>query len=493
MLFLRGVPGPFPVGATTFVTRVPSPHQVGSIKLRSNQKPALFLDEVAFTAFYPADTSGSTKKGLDWVIRPLNESLHGFAKFTGIPSWVLWPVFYLFGRLIKIPAYPNAPLAHPPQLLNNGTEKKFNQWPLVIFSHGLGGSRTAYSQICTQLASSGRVVLAMEHRDGTGCTCLTRVHGHDGGFREKPMYYYKDYDVIVDTDNSSEDTTSLPLRTDQLEFRREEIYTVYQSFGHFLKNDCASELETIDKTPINQTSWAFVDPISGKGPVCFDENVTLAGHSFGGCTVLSILSSNPPQQYLHIPITHVLILDPWLEPLPFPGPVPISQSPAELVAQSTPATELALDRTESGRDSRLPQMLVINSETFTLWKDHYARLESVVKAWEPEGGRLLTLGTVQKFLLKCLYIPTEKYPILTVSSKHEAFSDFPSLPVIRSSSAKTLTDILSKLSIAFLDGNLEEALGSTSTRKMEIKIVGKKKDGKPRRKLIGSAGDVIVS
>lgn len=40
-----------------------------------------------------------------------------------------------------------------------------------------------------------------------------------------------------------------------------------------------------------------------------------------------------------------------------------------------------------------PRMLVINSETFTLWKDHYARLQEVVAGWEPHGGKILTLGS----------------------------------------------------------------------------------------------------
>lgn len=39
-----------------------------------------------------------------------------------------------------------------------------------------------------------------------------------------------------------------------------------------------------------------------------------------------------------------------------------------------------------------PRVLVINSETFTLWKDHFSRLQEVVSAWEPDGGRILTIG-----------------------------------------------------------------------------------------------------
>lgn len=102
MFSLPEIPGRFPVGATTFLTRVRSPRTVGSVKLRNEQsdahQSALYLEEVAFTAYYPADTSKTSKKGLDWILRyaclryaliiflnasrPVKESVRGFAKFT---------------------------------------------------------------------------------------------------------------------------------------------------------------------------------------------------------------------------------------------------------------------------------------------------------------------------------------------------------------------------------------------------------------------------
>lgn len=36
--------------------------------------------------------------------------------------------------------------------------------PLLLFSHGLFGTRTCYSTICTHLASHGYIVAAIEHR-----------------------------------------------------------------------------------------------------------------------------------------------------------------------------------------------------------------------------------------------------------------------------------------------------------------------------------------
>jgi alpha-beta hydrolase superfamily lysophospholipase len=62
--------------------------------------------------------------------------------------------------VFKIPVHENAPLINPP-------EGMVKQWPLILFSHGLGGTHTSYSQICTRLAAEGNVVLAIEHRDGT--------------------------------------------------------------------------------------------------------------------------------------------------------------------------------------------------------------------------------------------------------------------------------------------------------------------------------------
>ncbi|KAH7931206.1 hypothetical protein BV22DRAFT_998558 [Leucogyrophana mollusca] len=446
MFSLPDIGGRFAVGATTFRVPVTQSRSFGNAQVRSydtdsETKPALSLEEVAFTAYYPAQVDcGKTKKGLLWLIRPVQDSLRGYAHFSGISPWLVWPILYLYGALLKIPVYPNAPLLDP-QSVTPASKTESAPWPLVIFSHGLGGSRTAYSQLCTRLASSGRVVLAMEHRDGSGHACIPS--------NSQTKLYIKERDVIWAPGTKETERDISIFRGDQLAFRRHEIYIAYDAFRSIVQKGYQGSgrgLQAIDGKEIDWSSWLHKN---GRMSVECDKDVTLVGHSFGGATTLSILCTDPPvTESPPIPITKALILDPWLEPLPSPGPSPPPHS----------------------LGSPLPSILVINSEPFTLWKDHFERLVGIVEEWEPEGRRLLTL----------------------VRSQHTSFSDFPLLPLVARRPARITMDKILQLSLAFFDNSLDETLDINSTRKMETQVIGQKADGKPKRKIIGDVADIIV-
>ncbi|KAL0573965.1 hypothetical protein V5O48_007980 [Marasmius crinis-equi] len=428
-------PKGYPVGATTFLCPLPSPVRHGSVKISGHEESGLLLEEVAFTAYYPAEVDSKTsRKGLHWITRPLSLALQGFIQFSGVKSYwitrgILAPLVYVYGRLIQIPVYANARLLRP-----KTAEKK--QWPLVIFSHGLGGSRTAYSQICSRIAASGRVVLAIEHRDGTSHACQTRSWDAEGKCTLKPILYINKEDAMPDQSRSEPQ----PLRTDQLLVRHHEVYHTFETFSRFVAGDVDARLEVADDGKFKPVDWLPND--SGEPPVSFDDCFALIAYPAWCIKQFSILSSKPPAEYHHIPIRHALIYDPWLEPFPTPGPLPID---------GTSTTEHHPD---------LPRMLVMNSEPFTRWDDHFLQLHTAVKKWGPEA-RLITL-------------------------------DFTWLPLIGSKAKRILLEYIENFTISFLDGRIEEKLKNLKPCELEIRIIGKKKDGSPKREIVGELGDVIV-
>lgn len=73
----------------------------------------------------------------------------------------------------KLPAFRNPKLADArrPGAGAAARERPFDdgqEFPVVVFNHGLGRSRTSYSTVCEDLASYGFVLVAMEPRDGSG-------------------------------------------------------------------------------------------------------------------------------------------------------------------------------------------------------------------------------------------------------------------------------------------------------------------------------------
>ncbi len=96
-----------------------------------------------------------------------------------------------------------------------------------------------------------------------------------------------------------------------------------------------------------------------------------------------ILSTEHPEWAAPIPVTNMLIFDPWLDPMPLPSVEPLGEDHNSLEGVYF---EDAMKRKVS-----LPRLLVINSEKFTLWKEHFDRLENIVRSWSADGS-LLTLG-----------------------------------------------------------------------------------------------------
>jgi len=281
-----------------------------------------------------------------------------------------------------------------------------------------------YSQFCGRLASEGYVVIALEHRDGTSPAVVVRTE--DGDTTTK--HYLKPENIIWP---EGEKATRLTIRTDQLLFRTREIYEAHDAFSKMINGDSQGDLHLLDESEFDAESW--------KDRVQCHEDVTLAGHSFGGATSLSLLGMPPPFEN-PLPISRVIVLDPWLEPLPgFCPPL------------------------EGSR----PPIIVLNSEAFTLWSDHFEQLYEMVKSWKTAQASHGTLLTI-------------------VRSEHQSFSDFPVMVPIKGRQAQKMLDVVHQLSLAFIRGNLTKELATLPTRDM---VVETKSD---KRRLQGDDNDVIV-
>lgn len=111
---LNNPAGPYAVGATTFVRSIPKADQVtigtgrvhprdGSGVNSDGTRPALLLEEVAFTAFYPAEVHAPTSwkdrlfghdhinKGVSWMVEPIDETLKGYEHWLGKRIWLHHP------------------------------------------------------------------------------------------------------------------------------------------------------------------------------------------------------------------------------------------------------------------------------------------------------------------------------------------------------------------------------------------------------------------
>jgi platelet-activating factor acetylhydrolase len=75
-------------------------------------------------------------------------------------------------------------------------------------------------------------------------------------------------------------TDPLPLRSEQLAFRRHEIYLAFMAFRKFVKGCNEMDLRILDvKDTIDVESW--------RNSVNCEGDIALVGHSFGGATVAS--------------------------------------------------------------------------------------------------------------------------------------------------------------------------------------------------------------
>ena len=178
----------------------------------------------------------------------------------------------IIGRL-AFPAHSFAPL------LSSETRN-----PLIIFSHGLAGTRHTYTQYCSALASRGYIVLAVEHRDGSApAVTLPSTTDTEGKELQRVLGYIKKDEIVW---GEGETGTLEKFRTAQLEMRVREVYEAFYSFKRIVAGDVTGL--TFEKLH-DEKRKDWLESIREK--VDFGK-VDLTGHSFGAGTIVGAFELN---------------------------------------------------------------------------------------------------------------------------------------------------------------------------------------------------------
>ncbi|KAJ5037229.1 uncharacterized protein L3040_007406 [Drepanopeziza brunnea f. sp. 'multigermtubi'] len=375
--------GPYSVGMMDIEVPVREPRHFSDITRK--KKHLLELETVLFTVFYPSGFGsghGTSPEGEKrwsrptWLPRPRVEVAKGYAKFSGMPAVLCVPWFGATTAFTKLPAFRNAKLAeHWPPDKNSreggyetknraGTppsgEPEHPCFPLLIFSHGLGGTRTTYSSVCGEFASYGFVVVSLEHRDGSGPRTFVNLPNNAASSDEarEKGYYKMDYVFpkgnAKDTMPGNKQGVDAELRSAQIQLRLAEIEEAYRVMT--LIHD--GHGEQIARANLRgKTDGAIGGSSRGLKGISWDmwknrfhlQQVTMLGHSFGAATAVEVLRHEDRFQF----IGQGIIYDIWGAAIQPPEAVPEHRI-------STP-------------------VLAINSEAFMYWPDNFDAVMSLCR------------------------------------------------------------------------------------------------------------------
>lgn len=384
--------GPYEVG--TIDLEVPAQEPRTFSDITRHKVHILSLETVLMTIFYPAHIdahpefktpSFKQKYRPTWLPRPRDQISRGYGKFSRLPERLTMAWFFLTTWYTKLPAYKNARLAdHWPQHGDGFTDHRKAEtragkppadgpekpkYPLIIFSHGLGGTRTAYSSVCGEFASYGFVVVALEHRDGSGPRSLVNhskrgpgsrhdveINGHVEHTKADKKRPYDVVDFIFakydENDTSPGHKVDHELRNAQVDLRLAEIHEAY----HVMQEICAGNGAKVaaSNLRVKGAIGASKAGLAGIDWECWQdrfhtEGVTIIGHSFGATTTVEALRQKERFNYF----TQGIVYDIWGMPV-------------------RPTAE------EREKRIRVP-LLGINSEAFMYWPDNFEVAKSVTQ------------------------------------------------------------------------------------------------------------------
>ena len=206
--------------------------------------------------------------------------------------------------------------------------------PLVIFSHGLYGTSDMYTQLCRELASSGVMVVAINHEDGTSSSC-----GETLPYKRPPK-------TLIYSNRSEVQNFRAPF----FDKRLSEIETVLS----YVKLKSRNIFKSVDTS-----------------------NIAFAGHSFGAAT--AVVAGSKLDEF-----KCVLLYDIWSYPIPNSSFILSKPSISFLSSQFANGSESSL--TKSLLTSSNSASFYLPGTNHQLWSD-FAWFSPFGRSWKLETHR----------------------------------------------------------------------------------------------------------
>ncbi|KAF7637725.1 hypothetical protein Mgra_00002700 [Meloidogyne graminicola] len=233
--------------------------------------------------YYPSEDQNNDKftpeklnEYIPW--KPDEKVIEGLAAYRGMSPWKLNLIFdWMIGDK-RIPVRWQVPI-----------KKSEEQFPVIVFSHGISGTRHLYSINCASLSSHGYVVAALEHRDGSAC-----------------------YTYELNKDKSTGDLIQNPIQLKKLPHKEEEFESRIAQIKHRVKEtiqmlNLFNKLnEGLRNSNVEIVFGNEFDWEQFKGRLNVDKAISI-GHSFGGA---SALTSCAVQKAFKC----CVVMDAWLYP-----------------------------------------------------------------------------------------------------------------------------------------------------------------------------------
>ena len=253
---LPASPGPYKVGSCVYeipITDLPSTSPV----------PDPNITTLRFRLFYPTAFDASSTQPIYWLPQPQKEWAKAYAEFSGASGLMSYIFSSLTGllRYTTISAVANAPLLSQDSV-----------FPLLIFSHGLGGNINTYSSILLALASCGIVCATPEHRDGSSPIAFITGEASEGSRSIR----YRKLSHKATPEN-------MEARNSQLRIRLWELELLYSALVQLNAGKAVCNIAPeSSKVTLPTFESAF-----NLAPAA----VTWAGHSFGAATIFQFVKS----------------------------------------------------------------------------------------------------------------------------------------------------------------------------------------------------------